>query len=140
MDKDYKTKAIDGIHDDILDDIHDDDGIPAGVTLGVPEEATGVYMEEDEVATHDTSDTIHAVIDNNVFVNEDGSLAIVEPIDNNTVYGPPSWFEPGNVDPVDPNGVDPIPPDMYGPDPSILDINSDPSLDDPVIGDDIMTE
>lgn len=126
MDKDDKTKAIDSVHADVI----------------------GGYTEEDAVA-HDTSDTIHAVIDNNVFVNDDGSLAIVEPIDDTTVYGPPSWFDP--YDPANPNNIlpepiDPIITDPIGPldpdDPSLLDITggTGEALDGPVIGDDMMTE
>lgn len=92
----------------------------------------------------DKNDVIHAVLDNNVHINDDGSIEVVGIEDMSvTVYGPPSWFEGNNVivniDPItgEPITFDPITgepitgdpntlkiddmPDVYGPDPSLID-------------------
>ena len=92
----------------------------------------------------DKNDVIHAVLDNNVHINDDGSIEVVDIEDMPvTVYGPPSWFEGNNVivniDPItgEPIMPDPITgeivmgdpntleiddmPDVYGPDPSLID-------------------
>lgn len=92
----------------------------------------------------DKNDVIHAVLDNNVHINDDGSIEVVG-IDEMPVlvYGPPSWFEENHVivdtDPItgEPTTIDPITgeivtgdpntleiddmPDVYGPDPSLID-------------------
>lgn len=92
----------------------------------------------------DKNDVIHAVLDNNVHINDDGSIEVVD-IDEMPVlvYGPPSWFEENHVivdtDPItgEPTTIDPITgeivtgdpntlkiddmPDVYGPDPSLID-------------------
>lgn len=121
--------------------INDVEGIITSDNTSTPDSKSANDELEVEV---DKNDVIHAVLDNNVHINDDGSIEVIEinemPV---TVYGPPSWFEENHVfidtDPLtgepvsfDPNTGEPITgdsntleiddmPDVYGPDPSLID-------------------
>lgn len=121
--------------------INDVEGIITNDNTGSPVSKSANDELEVEV---DKNDVIHAVLDNNIHINDDGSIEVIEinemPV---TVYGPPSWFEENHVfidtDPLtgepvsfDPNTGEPITgdsntleiddmPDVYGPDPSLVD-------------------
>lgn len=121
--------------------INDVEGIITSDNTGSPDSKSANDELEVEV---DKNDVIHAVLDNNVHINDDGSIEIVD-IDEMPVlvYGPPSWFEENHVivdtDPItgEPVTFDPITgepitgnpntleiddmPDVYGPDPSLVD-------------------
>ena len=111
--------------------INDVEGIITSDNTSTPDSKSANDELEVEV---DKNDVIHAVLDNNVHINDDGSIEVVN-IDEMpvTVYGPPSWFEENDViidtDPItgeivmgDPNTleIDDMP-DVYGPDPSLID-------------------
>lgn len=121
--------------------INDVEGIITSDNTSTPDSKSANDELEVEV---DKNDVIHAVLDNNVHINDDGSIEVVD-IDEMpvTVYGPPSWFEenvviidtdpltgePITIDPItgepitgDPNTmeIDDMP-DVYGPDPSLID-------------------
>lgn len=121
--------------------INDVEGIITSDNTGSPDSKSANDELEVEV---DKNDVIHAVLDNNVHINDDGSIEIVD-IDEMPVlvYSPPSWFEENHVivdtDPItgEPVTLDPITgepitgdpntleiddmPDVYGPDPSLVD-------------------
>ena len=121
--------------------INDVEGIITSDNTSTPDSKSANDELEVEV---DKNDVIHAVLDNNVHINDDGSIEVVGIEDMSvTVYGPPSWFE-GNVviidtDPLtgEPITIDPVTgepitgdpntmeiddmPDVYGPDPSLID-------------------
>lgn len=111
--------------------INDVEGIITSDNTSTPDSKSANDELEVEV---DKNDVIHAVLDNNVHINDDGSIEVVGIEDMSvTVYGPPSWFEGNNVivniDPItgeivtgDPNTleIDDMP-DVYGPDPSLID-------------------
>lgn len=121
--------------------INDVEGITTSDNTSTPDSKSANDELEVEV---DKNDVIHAVLDNNVHINDDGSIEIVD-IDEMQilVYGPPSWFEEHGVivdtDPItgEPVTFDPITgepitgnhntleiddmPDVYGPDPSLVD-------------------
>lgn len=121
--------------------INDVEGIITSDNTSSPDSKLANDELEVEV---DKNDVIHAVLDNNIHINDDGSIEVIE-IDEMpvTVYGPPSWFEENHVfidtDPLtgepvsfDPNTGEPITgdsntleiddmPDVYGPDPSLTD-------------------
>lgn len=121
--------------------INDVEGIITSDNTSTPDSKSANDDLEVEV---DKNDVIHAVLDNNIHINDDGSIEVIE-IDEMpvTVYGPPSWFEENHVfidtDPLtgepvsfDPNTGEPITgdsntleiddmPDVYGPDPSLID-------------------
>lgn len=121
--------------------INDVEGIITSDNTSSPDSKLANDELEVEV---DKNDVIHAVLDNNIHINDDGSIEVIE-IDEMpvTVYGPPSWFEENHVfidtDPLtgepvsfDPNTGEPITgdsntleiddmPDVYGPDPSLID-------------------
>ena len=111
--------------------INDVEGIITSDNTSTPDSKSANDVLEVEV---DKNDVIHAVLDNNVHINDDGSIEVVDIEDMSvTVYGPPSWFEGNNVivniDPItgeivtgDPNTlkIDDMP-DVYGPDPSLID-------------------
>lgn len=121
--------------------INDVEGIITSDNTSTPDSKSANDELEVEV---DKNDVIHAVLDNNIHINDDGSIEVIE-IDEMpvTVYGPPSWFEENHVfidtDPLtgepvsfDPNTGEPITgdsntleiddmPDVYGPDPSLVD-------------------
>ena len=121
--------------------INDVEGIITSDNTRTPDSKSANDELEVEV---DKNDVIHAVLDNNVHINDDGSIEVVGIEDMSvTVYGPPSWFEGNNVivniDPItgEPNTINPITgeivtgdpntlkiddmPDFYGPDPSLID-------------------
>lgn len=121
--------------------INDVEGIITSDNTSIPDSKSANDELEVEV---DKNDVIHAVLDNNVHINNDGSIEVVGIEDMSvTVYGPPSWFEGNNVivniDPItgEPIMPDPITgeivmgdpntlkiddmPDVYGPDPSLID-------------------
>lgn len=116
--------------------INDVEGIITSDNTSSPDSKSANDELEVEV---DKNDVIHAVLDNNVHINDDGSIEVVD-IDDmpDLVYGPPSWFEGNDVivdiDPItgEPVTFDPITgtpntleiddmPDVYGPDPSLID-------------------
>lgn len=111
--------------------INDVEGIITSDNTSIPDSKSANDELEVEV---DKNDVIHAVLDNNVHINDDGSIEVVDIEDMSvTVYGPPSWFEENDViidtDPItgeivtgDPNTlkIDDMP-DVYGPDPSLID-------------------
>ena len=121
--------------------INDVEGIITSDNTSSPDSKSANDELEVEV---DKNDVIHAVLDNNVHINDDGSIEVVD-IDDmpDLVYGPPSWFEEHGVivdiDPItgEPVTFDPITgepitgdpntleiddmPDVYGPDPSLID-------------------
>lgn len=121
--------------------INDVEGIITSDNTSTPDSKSANDELEVEV---DKNDVIHAVLDNNIHINDNGSIEVIE-IDEMpvTVYGPPSWFEENHVfidtDPLtgepvsfDPNTGEPITgdsntleiddmPDVYGPDPSLVD-------------------
>lgn len=121
--------------------INDVEGITTSDNTSTPDSKSANDELEVEV---DKNDVIHAVLDNHVHINDDGSIEVVDIEDMSvTVYGPPSWFEGNNVivniDPItgEPIMPDPITgeivmgdhntleiddmPDVYGPDPSLID-------------------
>ena len=121
--------------------INDVEGIITSDNTSTPDSKSANDELEVEV---DKNDIIHAVLDNNVHINDDGSIEVVDIEDMSvTVYGPPSWFEENDViidtDPItgEPNTINPITgeivtgdpntlkiddmPDVYGPDPSLID-------------------
>ena len=121
--------------------INDVEGITTSDNTSTPDSKSANDELEVEV---DKNDVIHAVLDNHVHINDDGSIEVVDIEDMSvTVYGPPSWFEGNNVivniDPItgEPIMPDPITgeivmgdhntleiddmPDVYGPDPSLVD-------------------
>lgn len=121
--------------------INDVEGIITSDNTSTPDSKSANDELEVEV---DENDVIHAVLDNHVHINDDGSIEAVDIEDMSvTVYGPPSWFEGNNVivniDPItgEPIMPDPITgeivmgdhntleiddmPDVYGPDPSLID-------------------
>ena len=121
--------------------INDVEGIITSDNTSTPDSKSANDVLEVEV---DKNDVIHAVLDNNVHINDDGSIEVVDIEDMSvTVYGPPSWFEENDViidtDPItgEPVTFDPITgepitgdpntleiddmPDVYGPDPSLID-------------------
>lgn len=121
--------------------INDVEGIITSDNTSTPDSKSANDELEVEV---DKNDVIHAVLDNHVHINDDGSIEVVDIEDMSvTVYGPPSWFEGNNVivniDPItgEPIMPDPITgeivmgdhntleiddmPDVYGPDPSLID-------------------
>lgn len=77
------------------------------------------------------SDEVMAVVNEHVFVNDDGTLSIIDdPEIGMCVYGPPTWeepepYDPNNLyDPYDPNNVIiDDEPDVYGPLPSVIDVD-----------------
>ena len=121
--------------------INDVEGIITSDNTSTPDSKSANDELEVEV---DKNDVIHTVLDNNVHINDDGSIEIVD-IDEMPVlvYGPPSWLEENDViidtDPItgEPVTLDPITgepitgdpntleiddmPDVYGPDPSLVD-------------------
>ena len=121
--------------------INDVEGIITSDNTSIPVSKSANDELEVEV---DKNDVIHAVLDNNVHINDDGSIEVVGIEDMSvTVYGPPSWFEEKDViidtDPItgEPSTINPITgeivtgdpntleiddmPDVYGPDPSLID-------------------
>lgn len=121
--------------------INDVEGIITSDNTSTPDSKSANDELKVEV---DKNDVIHAVLDNHVHINDDGSIEVVGIEDMSvTVYGPPSWFEGNNVivniDPItgEPIMPDPITgeivmgdpntleiddmPDVYGPDPSLVD-------------------
>ena len=121
--------------------INDVEGIITSDNTIIPDSKSANDELEVEV---DKNDVIHAVLDNNVHINDDGSIEVVDIEDMSvTVYGPPSWFEENDViidtDPItgEPTTIDPITgeivmgdpntleiddmPDVYGPAPSLID-------------------
>lgn len=121
--------------------INDVEGIITSDNTSTPDSKSANDELEAEV---DKNDVIHAVLDNNVHINDDGSIEVVDIEDMSVlVYGPPSWFEENHVivdtDPItgEPVTFDPITgepitgnpntleiddmPDVYGPDPSLVD-------------------
>lgn len=112
MDKDFTNKH--GITDD-----------------GVNEDGGNIMADKDDV--------IHAVIDNNLHINDDGSIEIIDAEIACLVYGPPSWFgleDPADIDPVTGEAETLIneEPDVYGPDPSVINNREEPA-DDIVVSD-----
>ena len=125
----------------IKNNINDVEGIITSDNTSTPDSKSANDALEVEV---DKNDVIYAVLDNNVHINDDGSIEVVDIEDMSvTVYGPPSWFEENDViidtDPItgEPTTIDPITgeivtgdpntleiddmPDVYGPDPSLID-------------------
>ena len=121
--------------------INDVEGIITSDNTSTPDSKSANDVLEVEV---DKNDVILAVLDNNVHINDDGSIEVVDIEDMSvTVYGPPSWFEENDViidtDPItgEPSTINPITgeivtgdpntleiddmPDVYGPDPSVID-------------------
>ena len=75
--------------------INDVEGIITSDNTSTPDSKSANDELEVEV---DKNDVIHAVLDNNVHINDDGSIEVVDIEDMPvTVYGPPSWFEGNNV-------------------------------------------
>ena len=121
--------------------INDVEGIITSDNTSIPDSKS----ENDELEVEvDKNDVIHAVLDNNVHINDDGSIEVVDIEDMSvTVYGPPSWFEENDViidtDPItgEPSTINPITgeivagdaktvkiddmPDVYGPDTCMID-------------------
>ena len=92
--------------------INDVEGIITSDNTSIPDSKSANDELEVEV---DKNDVIHAVIDNNVHINDDGSIEVVDIEDMSvTVYGPPSWFEENDViidtDPItgEPSTINPI--------------------------------
>lgn len=76
------------------------------------------------------SDEVMAVVNEHVFVNDDGTLSIIDDPDIGVcVYGPPTWYDEPNdpdnpYDPDNPNNVLGLDePDVYGPLPSVIDVD-----------------
>ena len=90
--------------------INDVEGITTSDNTSTPDSKSANDELEVEV---DKNDVIHAVLDNHVHINDDGSIEVVDIEDMSvTVYGPPSWFEGNNVIVnIDPITGEPIMPD-----------------------------
>ena len=75
------------------------------------------YENVDVSAKGAVSDEVMEIVNEHVFVNDDGTLSIiVDPDPEPCVYGPPGWYEPNDVIDIDE-------PDVYGPLPSIIDVD-----------------
>ena len=89
--------------------INDVEGIITSDNTSIPDSKSANDELEVEV---DKNDVIHAVLDNNVHINDDpitGEPIMPDPITGEIVMGDPNTLEIDDM------------PDVYGPDPSLID-------------------
>ena len=110
--------------------INDVEGIITSDNTSTPDSKSANDELEVEV---NKNDVIHAVLDNNVHINDDGSIEVVDIEDMSvTVYGPPSWFEENDViidtDPItgEISTINPITGEIVTGDPNTLKIDDMP--------------